>query len=595
MRFLRGKNRMEMLACINDFVETMESEKSRFENTQNEISRREEEVAQVLEKLKVNEGRITEAIKKQIAEIQDENIEIIFAQTSDTIEQTITETGDKITEAVKGMKFIQDFEKHFTVSVFGKVKAGKSYIGNFVMGQPLRSNGIESAYDKLEDLTVHVYDRGEMYTQGKLSTFEEEKECNGEEFYVNKKEATSTIQYVNIGGMCWFDTPGIGSVTLENEELAKEYVKNSDLVIFACNSDAAGTRQEFSEICQLHEMGKPLLLLLTQSDTYECDVDEDGNEISELVPKSEKDRQDTEKYMLETLQEQGLEDVLKYADILTVSAYLATEAIKNRNEEMFVQSNMGILLQKLKDITQNDAADIKRNTPKNRINAMIDGIVKDLSAMRDEIAKTCAGIEESKRELLDKKDWMLEQIRAAVNMQVLEIMAKAKAEVEKEKKVISEEAIAEQINYVVQNCVQKICAEEALQHGNKEMELHISLSGIGDMKMKQESIAYEHRSVHSIPRAPKGIGEKIGSKVFKKEYYTSETYSETRYSVFDIGVNDTEIASNILLQLNKVFAETVDEYIGHLTKGYYEPVENLEKQTTKEINIAIEALTAMRM
>lgn len=99
------------------------------------------------------------------------------------------------------------------------------------------------------------------------------------------KETTSTIQWFDLGGLSWFDTPGIGSVTWENEMLAKEYVKNADLVIFACNSDAAGTRQEFSEMRQLYDMGKPILLLLTQSDTYEYDVDDEGEEISVLVPK----------------------------------------------------------------------------------------------------------------------------------------------------------------------------------------------------------------------------------------------------------------------------------------------------------------------
>ena len=88
---------------------------------------------------------------------------------------------------------------------------------------------------------------------------------------------------------------------------------------------------------QLHDMDKPILLLLTQSDAYDYDVDDDGEEISILVPKSEKDRKDQENYMLETLREQGMEDVLKYADILTVSALLATEAIKNNDEEMFEQ------------------------------------------------------------------------------------------------------------------------------------------------------------------------------------------------------------------------------------------------------------------
>lgn len=99
-------------------------------------------------------------------------------------------------------------------------------------------------------------------------------------------------------------------------------------------------------------MGKPILLLLTQSDSYDYDVDDEGNEISVLVPKSEKDRQDQETYMLETLREQGMEDVLKYADILTVSALLATEALANNDERMFEQSNIGKLLDKLTSITK---------------------------------------------------------------------------------------------------------------------------------------------------------------------------------------------------------------------------------------------------
>lgn len=586
---------MGMLECINRFVETMELEKNQFENMKNEISRRGNEVGQVLDNLSKNESEMIGSLKGKIAAVNDEAITAIFSNTSENIEQTIAEANQRIKEAVNGMEFIRKFENQFTVSVFGKVKAGKSYIGNFVMGQPLKEAKIASEYDNLGDLAVHVYDRGELYKQGKLSTFEEEKECNGKNFYVNKNEATSTIQWVNIGGMCWFDTPGIGSVTLENEELAKEYVKNSDLVIFACNSDAAGTRQEFSEIKKLYEMEKPILLLLTQSDTYDFDVDEEGNEISVLVPKSEKDRKDQEDYMLETLREQGLEDVLKYADILTVSAYLAVEAIKNQDENMFEQSNMGVLLDKLTEITKNDAADIKRNTPKGRINEMIDGIITDLTTMEEQISNTCAGIEQSRQELLDRKECMVEQVRAAVNLKVIEIVAKAKAEVENQKTVISEKQLAAQINEAIGETVKKVCAEEAIDKTGKVPDLNISLNGIGDMKMKTDRIAYEHQYVHKVSRPPEGFFEKVGEKVFHKEYYTSEMRSETKYSEFDIGVNDTEIAQNIVMQLDGVFAETIDGYMEHLTRGYYQPVEILERNTKNEISKAIDTLTGMRM
>ncbi|MCI5726963.1 MAG: dynamin family protein [Clostridium sp.] len=586
---------MGMMDSINAFVDTMIAEQSNFENIQNEISRREDDVLAVLKDLEIKENEIITQLKNGIAKTEDENMQEIFDKSSESLYLSMSEANKKIEQAVKGMTFINDFEKRFTVSVFGKVKAGKSYIGNLIMGQPVRKAGLASSYDKLSDLTVHVYDRGKMYEQNKLSTAIEEKECNGEEFYVDKNEATSTIQWVNIGGMCWFDTPGIGSVTVENEELAKEYVKNSDLVIFACNSDAAGTRQEFFEIRQLYDMGKPILLLLTQSDAYDYDVDDEGEEISVLVPKSDKDRQDQENYMIETLREQGMEDVLKYADILTVSALLATEALANNNEEMFEQSNIGKLLDKLTSITKNDAADMKRNTPKSRINEMIDSIICDLNTVSNEVAKYCEGIEDSKRSLSERKDWMVEQIRAALNIKILEIIGQAKAEVESSGSSVSEEELSNRINQAIIDIVQKVCIEEAISNSESIPDINIKLTGIGDMKMRRDSIPYEHISVRQVHRDPSGIFEKIGHFLFNKEYYTSEEHTVTKYSTFDIGVNDNEIAQNIILQLETIFSGTVEKYIEYLTRGYYEPIEILQRKTTNEIEETIIKLKGMRM
>lgn len=586
---------MGMMETINKFVDTMLEEQQGFETMQNEVSKKEEDVLQELKNLEHKEKEGITQIKLELEKTNDKDMMDIYEKTSDEFFEALGEANRKIEEAVKGMTFIQDFEKHFTVSVFGKVKAGKSYLGNLIMGHSVRKAGIESSYDKIKDLTVHVYDRGKMYELNKLSTAVEQKECNGTEFYVDPNEATSTIQWVNIGGMCWFDTPGIGSVTIENEELAKEYVKNSDLVIFACNSDAAGTRQEFSEIKQLHDMDKPILLLLTQSDTYDDDVDEDDEIISILVPKSEKDRKDQEDYMLETLREQGMENVLKYADILTVSALLATEAIKNNDEHMFEQSNIGKLYDILTSITQNDAAEIKKATPKNRINEMIDSIVLDLTTLSEEIEKSCSAIEKNKQNLLDRKGWMIEQIKGSLNIEVLRIIGKAKTEIEQNKgKVISESEISEEINIALSEIIQKVCQEESLNQKNALPDLNIRLSGIGEMKMRQDRIPYEHISVIQTQRDPQGIFEHIGG-LFGKKYYTSEQKSEIRNIDYDLGVNDNEIAQNIVLELSNLFENTVEKYMDFLTKGYYEPIEKLQRITVNGIENTISNLKEMRM
>ena len=587
---------MGMMDSFNAFVDTMLTEQSNFQNMQSAVEKKEEDVLSELKDLENRENVVIATIQQEIARSNDDSMGEIFAKTSESLYHTMTGANEKITKAVKGMTFIHDFEKHFTVSVFGKVKAGKSYLGNLILGRPLKEYGIASSYDKLTDRTVHVYDRGKLYEQNKLTTEIEKKECNGEDFYVNENEATSTIQWVNIGGMCWFDTPGIGSVTIENEELAKEYVKNSDLVIFACNSDAAGTRKEFEELKQLHDMGKPILLLLTQSDTCEYDVDDEGEEVSVLSPKSDKDRADQEQYMKNSLREEGMEDVLKYADILTVSALLAKEALANNDEVMFEQSNIGLLLDKLTSITKNDAADMKRNTPKNRINEMIDSIVQDLETVSTEIFNYCSSIERNKRELEDRKDWMVEQIRASLNTKILQIVGEAKVEVEQgDCKTISEEELSSRINDAVMDTIQKVCIEESLNKNGVIPAIEVKLTGIGDMRMRQDSIPYEYVSVREEPRDPQGIIEKIGHKVLKKQYYTHESHSETRYSTFDVGVNDGEIAQNIVLQLGSVFADTVELYIDTLTRGYYEPVEKMQTQTIAEINLTISRLEEMRM
>lgn len=584
---------MNMLETINNFVDTMISEQTQFENLQDEISKRKEEVGSILQNLETNEKNIVSFLNSST--LEDENIKSIFVNTSDLLLKVIQDVNSKINEATKGIKFINDFERHFTVSVFGKVKAGKSYIGNFIMGHPLTKANIPSSYDKLGNVIVNVYDRGKLYEQHKLSTETENKECNGKEFYVNKSEATSTIQWVNIGAMCWFDTPGIGSITIENELLAKEYVKNSDLVIFACNSDAPGTKQDFSEIKELHAMQKPILLLLTQSDTYDYDVDDDGNEITILVPKTDKDRADQENYMRETLREQGMEDVLKYADILTVSAYLATEAIKSGNELMFEQSNIGLLLNKLTDITKNEAATFKRNTPKSRVNEMINSVIADLENTQTKISDYCKGIEQGKQELLEKKEWILERIKAESQIKISEIISKAKASIDKNTSVeVSEAELSSSINLAIATIVQNVCLDETIASTNSLPPITIELSNIGDMKMKRDTIAHKVKEVYSERRDPKGIIEHICS-YFGKEYLIFKSRTRTEYSSFDIGINDNEILQNIMLQLNSVFNDSVNTYISSLVQGYYKPVEELEKQTTRELNNTINQLLKLRM
>jgi hypothetical protein len=323
------------------------------------------------------------------------------------------------------------------------------------------------------------------------------------------------------------------------------------------------------------------------------DIDDEGEEVSIIVPKSEKDRSDTEQYIIQTLSEQGMSDLLKY-DILTISAKLALEALKNNDDKLFEASNMGALLERLMAITKNDAAELKKATPRKRLNEMIDSIIKDLNNMSEQFSIACSSVEKNQQELEDRRDDIIEQIRSKVLLKIVEIVAEYKVKVERDKAAVSEAELNDKIIDAIRVCIQQVCTEEAINSSGKIENLDIKLTGIGDMKMRQDHIPYEHVSVKTIIRPPKGLFEQIGHKFFNKEYYTTVSHKEIKFSDFDIGVNDSEIAQNIILKLNDIFNNTVSVYIDSIVSGYYKPIKELQKRSVDEISRAVERLNGLK-
>ncbi|MFR6379713.1 MAG: hypothetical protein ACLUNZ_07750 [Evtepia sp.] len=161
-------------------------------------------------------------------------------------------------------------------------------------------------------------------------------------------------------------------------------LKTADLVIFASNSDAAGTQQDFQEMKELYDMGKRFLLVLTQSDTLDEDCDDDGNIIPILVPKSDDDRRSTENYMKKALGENGIR--LGDENILTISAFLGLTALEKGEEALFEGSNMGKFWNLLSDITEQEGMILSKKAFGDRVNTALQSLQDKLKGCRKEIA-----------------------------------------------------------------------------------------------------------------------------------------------------------------------------------------------------------------
>ena len=584
-----------MVSCANEFVNAMLDAGQKLREVEVKAGNKERLVKDTVSALK---DEVENMISSSNKEGNSQIIREVYERAASCLLESVAASHQKIEEGTKGMKFIRDFEKTFIVSVFGKVKAGKSYLGNFIMGNTFRKQGVSTKYDDIKEPGVEVYDRGKRTLQKNFNTLSEDG------FSVGSTETTSVIQWLELGGLSWFDTPGIGSITKENEELAKEYVKNSDLVIFATNSDAAGTRQEFQEIEELVGMKKPILMLITMSDTVDEDVDEEGNLVQRIIPKTEKDRIDVEKYMRDELEKYNKDTVLNLQEFITVSARLANVAIEQKDDDLFRSSNMDKLYHRLIDITVNEAAQMKLKTPDDRINKMIDAVigtedVPSLVKMKAEVEEICQDFLKTRNNMEELRQDVLEGIRNRSRSEILRLLAKLRTEITADSnKEITGNEISKKVLKIVNESIDQICAKElkeilgdVTKTARKHLD-HLDIS-VSDMKMKKETISYTVSDVRERKREPKGLIEHIGA-FFGKEYTTTKIVrSEKSYSV-DVGINDSEIIDQIMSGLDGFFHTEVDAFLQSMVDGYYEPVSALQREVSGAVEHTIKTLNSLK-
>lgn len=578
---------MEMVQEINTFVDAMISSQEQFKGVKQIIDEKQQLTFNCLRYLQERLQRILSSDHDFVSE--DEDLSKIGEKIKTELQKLLNATIQDYDSTQKGMKFINDYEDSFNVAIFGKVKSGKSFLGNFIMGNEIRKMGIQTSYNKLKPPKVEVYDRGKHSVQDKLAEMQSEEGNDG--FRVDNNEATSAIQMFHLGGLSWFDTPGIGSVTWENEMLAQEYVKNADLVVYASNTDAAGTRQDFEELRKLHEMGKRFVLVLTQSDTLEEDTDDEGDIISVLVAKPEKDRRETEAYMLRTLRENNIQlDANK--EILTISTLLAKTALEKNKEELFNDSNLSQFLQILTEITTDEGAKLKLATPKERLMESVNGLKKQLKVMRKTIEEQQREFQQEQKRYLSNNEELKKKIQSECQNKVRLAIHEKTQEVEAEKKTITDKELSQMLSQIIYEVINRNCQNisRGIAEGYKEK---LQVDGLGELKMEIDEIEYETMEVDYVERDPEGIIEHFKS-LFGKEFYRPDWKTVTKTFQMEKGVNTAKIEGIAMGKLKELFSTELEQMLTDMINLQLAPMNNLFKkmedclvQSEKELGTVI--------
>jgi GTPase Era involved in 16S rRNA processing len=271
-------------------------------------------------------------------------------------------------EMLEKEKFRSDLANYFIIIIFGKVKAGKSSLGNFI------------ASHKLKEQTVEFFKYDEA---GKKQDIKKLEEIDEDSFDTNNLECTVEIQGFKLDGMAWIDTPGLGSMVKENGDLAKEYIQSADYVIYPTSSDATMDMSEEMQLTELFEQNKKVTICITKSDEREEDECECGSEdgcpncvegiTSILVNKSVENRAAQELHVRTTMNniiKKDDESVL--GDIFSISSHTASKGLEEKNTELFENSNMPKFYELITKVVKEKATKLKEATPYDGLKSFID-------------------------------------------------------------------------------------------------------------------------------------------------------------------------------------------------------------------------------
>lgn len=276
----------------------------------------------------------------------------------DVMEKTKAEWDTKVAGRAKGVEFREDFEDSLLVFINGKVKSGKSSLGNYMAW------GHTDPDDELKrqvavDLVPNYFSHEKTDVDGGDTENEAQQRC---EFRVGATEATSSIQGFKLPGLTWVDSPGLHSVKVENEKLARDYVEHADLILYTMKSDSPGRESDLAEIKLLLGKEKKVLLLLTGSDDIEEDYDDEADCVVQTVVMKDTQRREKQRaYVREALEKSCGADNVGNIEIVSFSARYAQ--LNAGDSAAFSESGMGLLCETLHRIAQSDGVRIKQRTP----------------------------------------------------------------------------------------------------------------------------------------------------------------------------------------------------------------------------------------
>ncbi|ART83430.1 hypothetical protein CBP31_13030 [Oceanisphaera profunda] len=309
----------------------------------------------------------------------------LLAQCADTQQQWLSQ----VQQHEKGTEFREQLGDSLLVFVYGKVKAGKSSLSNYIAA---------GASQPTPAQMQAAYQQGLQLAQAEASGMNTDQGDFRQGFSVDRQECTDAIQYFTLPGLTWVDSPGLHSKNPANGELSRQYARSADLIIYMMSAANPGRGSDLQEVAELLQLNKPLLVLITGCDEIELDEDEQGQLSKRQVMYSQEKRDQQVAFVQQQLAEvcahnPAHRELLRSA-VLPVSVHMAERA---QTHAEFADSGMQQLLSQLQQIAAGESVQLKQQTPRNNLTAFCQRLTLSVAQLDQQVGalnQACASFKQ---------------------------------------------------------------------------------------------------------------------------------------------------------------------------------------------------------
>lgn len=467
---------------------------------------------------------------------------------------------------LKEEKFQDDLKNNFVVIIFGKVKAGKSSLGNFI-----------AANSPDKNIEFFKYDEA-----GKEESIKKLTELDENSFAVDNLECTNAIQGFKYSSLAWIDTPGLFSMTDENEKLAKAYIEAADFIIFPLSSEAPQEMENVKAIKELIEQAnKKVTVIITKSDfpeedECECASEKGCEKCKKGIIKTYKNKSDKRRKEQEVGVLQELKDIKSnlVGDIFSISAFTAKEALKKGDEELYKGSNMDKFYSMFIDVIENKASKFKAHAPSENLQAFKNKILyseqNSLKTIEDSLLKLQDDLDDEKRQMDNFEKESLYFARTYIES----LLSAQSSNINKSNSQAKFQEINKKINEEVKKNISENLSKVFQSFDASFENFQNELSQNFEIKDKTKEISYSTKSRSFFG----AIVETVSLGLINMTDSTS--HSET----FVIGDNSYEVIKAFKDEENKIMEKFIKEAFSTTKNDLFTNIENLINSIKTQIN-----------